>query len=77
MAVPYSIRIFKKCIEHRIDFNLVKHLHFFDLECIIIQFEIQRVEEYLEHKEKERLHEQGISEVKHISGAEALKVMGR
>lgn len=75
--MPYSIRIFKKCTEYNIDFNLVRHLHFFDLECIIMQFEIQKIEEYLERKEKERLKEQGISDIKKISGNEALKMLGR
>ena len=75
--MPYSIRIFKKCTEYKIDFNLAKHLHFFDLECLIIQFEIQKVEEYLNHKEKERLKEQGISEIRRISGNDALAMLGR
>ena len=77
LAVPFSIRIFKKCIEHKIDFSLVKHLHFYDLQCLIIQFDIQRIEAYFETENRKRLNAQGIKEVKHVSGSEALKFLGR
>lgn len=76
-AVPFSISILKKCIDHGIDASLIKHLHLYDLQCLIFQFEIDRIKEYLRQKEQEELHKQGISEVKNISGNEALKFLGR
>lgn len=77
LAVPFSITIFKKCIKFRIDTALIKHLHFFDLQCLIIQFEIQEIREYLENEEKKKLQKRGIKDVKQISGAEAIKFLGR
>ena len=77
LAVPFSVRIFKKCIENRIDPALIKHLHFFDLQCILMQFEIQNIERYLKSEEDRKLHARGISEVKDISGAEAKRFLGR
>lgn len=76
-AVPFSISIFKKCIEHNIDASLVKHLHLYDLQCLIFQFEIDRIKEYLKQKEQEELRKQGIGEVKNISGNDVLKFLGR
>lgn len=75
LAVPLSIRIFQKCIEHKIDFSLVRHLHFFDLQCLIFRFEIQRVEDYLNYADKQSMKAQGIKEIKDISGNEALKFL--
>lgn len=77
LAVPFSLTILKKCIKYKIDTGLVKHLHLFDLQCLIIQFETQDVLDYLKHQEKERLRSQGIKEVKDISGADAVKFLGR
>ena len=77
MAVPYSITIFKKCIKHNIDSHLIKHLHFYDLQCLIIQFEISDIEKYLDAENKKKLKERGIKEVKDISGSEAIKFLGR
>lgn len=75
LAVPLSLKILKKCIEYRIDGDLIRRMHFFDLQCIIIQFDIQKVQEYLDSKEKQRLNSQGISEVRQISGNEALRFL--
>jgi hypothetical protein len=77
LAVPFSIRIFRKCVEYRVDTHLMRHLHLYDLECLLIQFDIQRVQEYLDYEQKKSWKEQGIKEVKDISGNEALKFLGR
>ena len=77
LAVPFSIRIFKKCVEHGIDSSLIKHLHFYDLQCLIFQFEIAKIQDYLRHKESEALQKRGIGAVKDISGNEVLKFLGR
>lgn len=77
LAVPYSIRIFQKCCEYSIDFELVKHLHMYDLQCLIIQFDIQNVERYLQSKQHRELRAKGIGEIKNLSGSEALKFLGR
>ena len=77
MAVPRSILVFKKCVHYKIDAILMKHLHFFDLQCLIIQFEIRDALNYLEAEKKDKLKKRGIKEVKQISGNEALKFLGR
>lgn len=77
LAVPFSITVFKKCIKYKISTDLMKSLHFFDLQCLIIQFEIQDIQEYFSAKEKERLKARGIKEVKDISGEDAIKFLGR
>lgn len=77
LAVPFSLTIFKKCIKYGIDTTLVKHLHLFDLQCLIIQLETQDVLAYLRQQEREQLRSQGIKEVKDISGADAIKFLGR
>ena len=74
LAVPLSIRIFNKCIDHKIDFSLVKHLHFFDLQCLIMRIEISKIESYLEQEEQAKQREKGVN-VKDITGAEALKFL--
>lgn len=77
LAVPFSISVFKKCVEHNIDFLLVKHLHFYDLQCLIFQFEIAKIQDYLNRKESEKLQKQGIGSIKDISGNDVLKFLGR
>lgn len=77
LAVPFSLSIFKKCVEYNIDFSLVKHLHFYDLQCLIIQFDINKVKDYLRQEEQKDLNKRGISSVKDISGNDALKFLGR
>ena len=77
LAVPRSILIFKKCVKHGIDSNLIGHLHFFDLQCLIIQFETQEVLTYIEKENEARLHKKGIKEIKQIDGNQALKFLGR
>ena len=69
--------IFKKCVKYRIDTALVKHLHLFDLQCLLMQFETEDIQQYLSQKEKERLRSRGIKEVKDISGSDAVKFLGR
>lgn len=75
MTVPLSIKVFKKCIEYRIPPDLIKRMHFFDLQCIIIQFDTQKVQEYIDAEEKQRLKARGISNIRDISGNEALKFL--
>lgn len=75
--MPFSITILKKCIKYRIDSVLIKHLHMFDLQCLLIQFETQDIIQYLKEKEKENMRSRGISEVRDISGADAIKFLGR
>ena len=77
LPVPFSIMILKKCIKYRIDSALIKHLHLYDLQCLIFQFEIQDIQQYLEHKDMEKMKSRGIKEIKDISGAEAIKFLGR
>lgn len=75
--MPLSIRILKKCIEHRIDASLIKHLHFYDLQCLIFQFDIAKIQDYLKHRETQDLQKRGIDGIKDISGKDALKFLGR
>lgn len=77
LAVPFSITIFKKCVRYQIDSALIKHLHFYDLQCLIMQFEIHDLQEYFKNEQKQRLKSQGIKEIKDISGADAIKFLGR
>ena len=77
LTVPFSVKIFKKCIEYRIDFSLVKHLHLYDLQCLLIQFDIERLQDYFRQEEQKDLQKRGISSVKDISGNDALKFLGR
>ena len=77
LAVPLSIRILKKCIQYQIDFEFTKRLHFYDLQCLIIQLEIQDIQQYLKGQEDQKLSKKGIKEIKDISGNEAIKFLGR
>ena len=52
-------------------------MHFYDLQCLLLQFDIQDAEQYLDHMKKDQLKKRGISEVREISGAEAVKFLGR
>jgi hypothetical protein len=53
-TVPFSIKIFKRCIDYGVSAELMKHLHLYDLQCLLIQFETQRIEEYLRSEEKRK-----------------------
>ena len=75
MAVPYFIIILRKCVHYRIDTELIKHLHFYDLQCLLIQFEIQDIERYLEYEHKQRLKDKNIERVDHVSGTDAVKFL--
>lgn len=73
--MPLSIRVLKRCIDRRIDSSLIKHLHFFDLQCLLIQFDIGDIQEYFRAEEKERLRKKGVSSVKDISGNDAIRFL--
>ena len=77
VAVPFSISIFKRCVDHGIDFSLVKHLHLYDLQCLIFQLEAQRILDYLKRKESVDLQKRDIGEIKDVDGNAALKFLGR
>jgi hypothetical protein len=77
LAVPRSIRIFQACVKYGIDTALIKHLHMYDLQCLIFQFEIQDVQQYLDAEKRDKMRSQGLKEIKEISGAEAIRFLGR
>ena len=77
LAVPLSLKIIKKCVEYRVDPALIKHLHFYDLQCLLIQLDIQNIMDYLKSEEKRKLQAHGVREIKDIEGAEVLKFLGR
>lgn len=49
----------------------------YDLQELIIQFEISEIQSYLEQAKKQKMQSRGISEIKKISGNDALKLFGR
>jgi hypothetical protein len=49
----------------------------YDLQCLLIQFDIQNILAYLKSENDQKLREKGIRNVKDISGSEALKFLGR
>lgn len=77
LAVPLSIRIFHKCTLRGIPAELIRHMHFFDLQCLLMRFDIDDAVQYLEQRNKDELHKQGIAEVRDIDGTEALRFLGR
>ena len=77
LAVPFFILITKRCVQNKIDPYLVQHLHFYDLQCLLLQLEIDKIVQYLEAEEREKLKARGIKKVTPISGNEALKLLGR
>ena len=54
---------------------LIRHLHFFDLQCLIMQFEADDIQQYLKSEEKARLQSRGIKDISDISGADAIKFL--
>jgi hypothetical protein len=60
-----------------VSLDLARHLHFYDLQCLLIQFDIQKIEDYLKQEEKSKLQSRGIKDVKDISGADIKKFFGR
>jgi hypothetical protein len=77
LAVPFSLRIFKRCTEYGVSSELIRHLHLYDLQCLLIQFDIQKVERYLQEEEKRKMREKGIKEIKDIDGSAAVRFLGR
>ena len=77
LAVPFSLKIFKRCTEYGVAPELIKHLHMYDLQCLLIQFDIQKIEQYLKSEQNRVLRERGIKEVRDIDGTEAVKFLGR
>ena len=76
LAVPLSIKIYLKCTQYNLDFQLVRHLHFFDLQCVLIKKDIAAIEEYLDKEQKLREQKSGAN-VKEVSGLDAKKFLGR
>ena len=77
LAVPFSLRVLKRCVEYGVSADLIKHLHLYDLQCLLIQFDIQKIEQYLRSEESRKMRERGIKEIKDIDGSEAVKFLGR
>jgi hypothetical protein len=76
LTVPYSVLIRKKASDYNIDGYTVSRMHFYDLQCLIIQFEIQAINEYFDTQRKRKLHERGISECSRVGGNDARKLFG-
>jgi hypothetical protein len=75
VSVPFSLMIRKKCIKHGIDTQMQKTMHLYDLQCLLIQFEIEDVRHCLEEIHKTKLKQRGISGIRHLNGNEALKFL--
>lgn len=72
LDVPFFIQIIQNCVKYNIDTNLIKRLHLYDLECLIVQFQIKEVKEYLAMQSKEK----GTSNnVKNVTGNDALAML--
>lgn len=75
--MPFSILLLKKCITYGIDGITIKSLHMFDLQALVLQFEIKELETYFYQLNQKKLQERGISEVEKVDGNKALKLFGR
>jgi hypothetical protein len=62
------------CSSYSIDSALIKNLHFFDLQSIIIDCQIDKVKEYLKAKKQHKEQKDGI-ETRHIEGKEVLNYL--
>lgn len=60
-TMPLSLRIIKEASESGIDW---KCLHIADLFSIIYSIRIDNARQYLEQRRQERMHKQGISEIR-------------
>lgn len=77
MDVLFSILLLKKCAKFNIDGYVIKSLHMFDLQELIIEFEISEIESYFEHQRKQKMQSRGICEITKVSGNDALRLFGR
>lgn len=73
--MPLSLRIMKVAIKCDISPELIKNLHFFDLQSLILSFNIDFIQQEFKSKRKQRLNERGIDEVEYYKGKNILKIL--
>lgn len=74
-TMPLSLRILKVAIKYDISPELIKRLHFFDLQSLILSFNIDFIQQEFKNKRKQRLNERGIDEVEYYKGKNILKIL--
>jgi len=60
---PYILTLIKKCSKYNISYELMCNLNFYDLQYLIIEYEIENLQEVLRRKETERLSSLGLEVV--------------
>lgn len=60
---PFIFTVMKKCITYRISYELMERLNYNDLLYLIVEYDIESIEKYLQQKEKERLDKRGVEVV--------------
>lgn len=57
---PFIFTILKKCIHYKIDYALMERLNYNDLLYLVVEYDIESIEKYLQQREKERLDKRGV-----------------
>ena len=60
VSAPFIFTLIKKCIQYQIPTDLMERLNYTDLLYLIIEYDIKNVQDYLKHKEQERLSKRGV-----------------
>lgn len=73
--MPLSLRLLKTAINYKISPELIKTLHFYDLQDLILSFNVSAIKSYLEQEHKAKLENRGIDGVDHINGKNILNYL--
>lgn len=74
MTAPRVITLMKKCVDLKIQDCLIQRLHFTDLYVLILTIDIENIKQALKRERQARTKKSN-SEIRDISGAEAVKFL--
>ena len=64
IPLPFSLLIYKRAVKANIQGELIKSLHFIDLQCLILSLEIDSLNQYIRDLAQVNLNKRGIKEVR-------------
>ena len=64
ISLPFSLLIYKRAVKVGIQGELIRSLHFIDLQCLILSLEIDSLNQYIRELTQMNLNRRGIKEVR-------------
>lgn len=75
LPVPRIITILQRCVTHGIQDSLISHLHYNDLQLLLMSLDIDKVREAIKAYRRAKMRSHGVEDVQELSASEAVKFL--